>query len=115
MKKNGGGAFHPFKKEKNGGTIKTDPRVLVPATAASSTTEIGGGDCGGSGDGGGKKEDKEGQSQRKARRCWSPELHRRFLHALQQLGGSHGIIINPNCASIEFDFCFGNGLVMCCD
>ncbi|MCO5548810.1 hypothetical protein L7F22_002272 [Adiantum nelumboides] len=24
---------------------------------------------------------------RKARRCWSPELHQRFLHALQQLGG----------------------------
>ncbi|KAH9301463.1 hypothetical protein KI387_013046 [Taxus chinensis] len=29
-----------------------------------------------------------GQSQRKARRCWSPELHRRFVGALQQLGGS---------------------------
>eukprot|EP01018_Ginkgo_biloba_P002664 Gb_04432 [translate_table: standard] len=28
------------------------------------------------------------QSQRKARRCWSPELHRRFVNALQQLGGS---------------------------
>ncbi|EFJ37607.1 hypothetical protein SELMODRAFT_402040 [Selaginella moellendorffii] len=26
--------------------------------------------------------------QRKARRCWSPELHRRFVNALQQLGGS---------------------------
>ncbi|KAI5066790.1 hypothetical protein GOP47_0017318 [Adiantum capillus-veneris] len=25
---------------------------------------------------------------RKARRCWSPELHRRFVNALQQLGGS---------------------------
>eukprot|EP00249_Psilotum_nudum_P012183 c23627_g1_i2 orf=497-2107(+) len=29
-----------------------------------------------------------GQSQRKSRRCWSPELHRRFVNALQQLGGS---------------------------
>eukprot|EP01018_Ginkgo_biloba_P004059 Gb_34639 [translate_table: standard] len=29
-----------------------------------------------------------GQTQRKARRCWSPELHRRFVNALQQLGGS---------------------------
>ncbi|BBN08875.1 protein MpGARP6 [Marchantia polymorpha subsp. ruderalis] len=29
-----------------------------------------------------------GQAQRKARRCWSPELHRRFVSALQQLGGS---------------------------
>ncbi|CAK9231981.1 unnamed protein product [Sphagnum troendelagicum] len=28
------------------------------------------------------------QSQRKARRCWSPELHQRFVRALQQLGGS---------------------------
>eukprot|EP01018_Ginkgo_biloba_P026441 Gb_23423 [translate_table: standard] len=28
------------------------------------------------------------QSQRKSRRCWSPELHRRFVNALQQLGGS---------------------------
>ncbi|CAN4107658.1 unnamed protein product [Withania somnifera] len=28
------------------------------------------------------------QSSRKQRRCWSPELHRRFVDALQQLGGS---------------------------
>ncbi|XP_022148673.1 transcription factor HHO6-like [Momordica charantia] len=28
------------------------------------------------------------QSSRKQRRCWSPELHRRFVSALQQLGGS---------------------------
>lgn len=27
-------------------------------------------------------------SSRKARRCWSPELHRRFVSALHQLGGS---------------------------
>ena len=27
---------------------------------------------------------------RKQRRCWSPELHRRFENALQQLGGSQG-------------------------
>lgn len=29
------------------------------------------------------------QNNRKQRRCWSPELHRRFVNALQQLGGSH--------------------------
>ncbi|KAG0567536.1 hypothetical protein KC19_7G141600 [Ceratodon purpureus] len=29
-----------------------------------------------------------GNSSRKARRCWSPELHRRFVSALHQLGGS---------------------------
>ncbi|XP_057464772.1 transcription factor HRS1-like [Actinidia eriantha] len=28
------------------------------------------------------------QNTRKQRRCWSPELHRRFVSALQQLGGS---------------------------
>ncbi|XP_039139428.1 transcription factor NIGTH1-like [Dioscorea cayenensis subsp. rotundata] len=28
------------------------------------------------------------QPPRKARRCWSPELHRRFVIALQQLGGA---------------------------
>lgn len=30
------------------------------------------------------------QAARKQRRCWSPELHRRFVDALQQLGGSQG-------------------------
>ncbi|XP_010249933.1 PREDICTED: myb family transcription factor EFM-like [Nelumbo nucifera] len=29
------------------------------------------------------------QTHRKARRCWSPDLHRRFVNALQILGGSH--------------------------
>lgn len=32
-------------------------------------------------------------SVRKARRCWSPELHRRFVNALQQLGGSQGKLL----------------------
>lgn len=31
-----------------------------------------------------------GQTHRKARRCWSPDLHRRFVSALQMLGGSQG-------------------------
>ncbi|XP_020270288.1 myb family transcription factor EFM-like [Asparagus officinalis] len=76
-----GGAFHPFEKEKVG--------VKAPAAApASSTTENT--NEGGRGNGGSMEEkEKEGHSQRKARRCWSPELHRRFLHALQQLGGCH--------------------------
>ncbi|KAK1301805.1 putative Myb family transcription factor [Acorus calamus] len=66
LKKTGGGAFVPF----HGGE-KSPPAVVVPATAASTNSET------------------EGQSShRKARRCWSPELHRRFLHALQLLGGS---------------------------
>lgn len=93
-----GGAFHPFEKEK---------RVELPAsstTAAASSTVAGdsGGDKAASVDTENNKEaskdlankgkDKEGQSSsnRKPRRCWAPELHRRFLQALQQLGGSHG-------------------------
>ncbi|KAL9254463.1 Transcription factor HHO2-like protein [Drosera capensis] len=32
---------------------------------------------------------RQSSSHRKARRCWSLELHRRFINALQQLGGSH--------------------------
>ncbi|KAF7802397.1 myb-like transcription factor family protein [Senna tora] len=33
-----------------------------------------------------KKREKDGQGQRKQQRCWSPELHKRFLQVLQQLG-----------------------------
>ncbi|XP_076956004.1 transcription factor HRS1-like isoform X2 [Bidens hawaiensis] len=39
-------------------------------------------------DGEGNGEDK-GQANKKERRCWSQELHRRFLNALQHLGGAH--------------------------
>ncbi|XP_010502461.1 PREDICTED: myb family transcription factor EFM-like isoform X2 [Camelina sativa] len=31
----------------------------------------------------------DGRGQRKNRRCWSQELHRRFLNSLKQLGGPH--------------------------
>ncbi|XP_073053900.1 transcription factor HHO2-like [Primulina eburnea] len=93
----GGGAFHPFKKDKslginNNTTATTDPPTQggepksgsVPPASTSSTVDTGGGSGGAS-----KKEEKGGVSQRKSRRCWSPELHRRFEQALQQLGGSH--------------------------
>ncbi|RWW33606.1 hypothetical protein GW17_00001687 [Ensete ventricosum] len=33
------------------------------------------------------------QAPRKARRCWSPELHRRFVLALQHLGGKSLVIL----------------------
>ncbi|KAL8549405.1 hypothetical protein ACS0TY_008296 [Phlomoides rotata] len=80
----GGGAFHPFKKEikKVGNSDATIAAPPVAATPASTSSTAGSG-----GSGGGNK--KEGQCQRKSRRCWSPELHKRFLHSLQQLGGSH--------------------------
>ncbi|CDY13584.1 BnaA06g33390D [Brassica napus] len=41
---------------------------------------------GGSGGSGGSSSRR---GQRKQRRCWSHELHRRFLNALKQLGGPH--------------------------
>ncbi|XP_075507025.1 transcription factor HHO3-like [Primulina tabacum] len=93
----GGGAFNPFKKEKrlgiNSSTTTTTDRPTqgaepksgsVPPASTSSTADTGGGSGGAS-----KKEEKGGESQRKERRYWLPELHRRFEHALQQLGGSH--------------------------
>ncbi|KAI4368988.1 hypothetical protein MLD38_017483 [Melastoma candidum] len=37
----------------------------------------------------GVEKNQAGSSHRKQRRCWSPELHRQFLDALQDLGGPH--------------------------
>lgn len=72
--KRNGGAFQPFHREASVGK----------APPSSSTA---GGVAGGSG-GSDKKEVKEGETQRKQRRCWSQELHKCFLHALNQLGGA---------------------------
>ncbi|XP_020198678.1 transcription factor NIGT1 [Aegilops tauschii subsp. strangulata] len=94
-----GGAFHPFEKEK-----QPEPELPASSTTAPASSAL-------VGDSGDKAtsdtevhdkdskdvtekdtdKDKEGHSQpnRKPRRCWAPELHRRFLQALQQLGGSH--------------------------
>ncbi|BBG94438.1 myb-like transcription factor family protein [Prunus dulcis] len=84
--KRNGGAFQPFQREKSvGKTNRPVAKVPASAPATSSTTDT---VSGGSGESH-KKEEKDGQGQRKQRRNWSPELHRRFLHALQQLGGSH--------------------------
>lgn len=84
VKRSCGGAFHPFKKEKTSNSTTTAKSASsLPVAAAASSTGESGGRAGGTSN----KEDKDGQ--RKARRCWSPELHRRFLQALQQLGGSH--------------------------
>ncbi|XP_043715415.1 transcription factor HHO3-like isoform X2 [Telopea speciosissima] len=71
------GAFHAFQRDNKGATISS--------TTTTTDTVANGDDSSKKED----KEEKEGLSQRKPRRCWSPELHRRFLHALQQLGGSH--------------------------
>ncbi|KAI3817166.1 hypothetical protein L1987_10955 [Smallanthus sonchifolius] len=68
--------INPFRKKK------------LTASSSSADKAGGGGVDGGGHDGGSNGEDK-GRSNKKERRCWSPDLHRRFLHALQQLGGAH--------------------------
>ncbi|KAK8322875.1 hypothetical protein V6Z12_A12G195300 [Gossypium hirsutum] len=91
VKKNGG-AFQPFQKEKTAEMSGQSAGGKTNGSATSTcTTESGsrGGEANNANTS--KTEEKEGQASRKQRRCWSPELHRRFLHALQQLGGSHGL------------------------
>ncbi|KAJ6827231.1 uncharacterized protein M6B38_368950 [Iris pallida] len=93
-----GGAFLPFSKERMIG--KTGAAALPElALAPSEKMEVEESkQCVGE-DGkiegrGGSNRTSEGQAdaqsstQRKARRCWSPDLHRRFVNALQMLGGS---------------------------
>uniref|UniRef100_A0A7N1A3J3 HTH myb-type domain-containing protein n=1 Tax=Kalanchoe fedtschenkoi TaxID=63787 RepID=A0A7N1A3J3_KALFE len=73
------GAFRPFNKESKAVVAAAEmaERQPVEDKPASSTTLK-------------SRNEESGQAtQRKQRRCWSPELHRRFIHALQQLGGPH--------------------------
>ncbi|KAJ1297940.1 hypothetical protein BS78_01G417100 [Paspalum vaginatum] len=105
------GAFQPFEKAK-----RAEPPASSSTTAAASSAVVGD-SCdmaatntdtaekhsdgketskhaaSDKGKKGGSKDKEAGQSSeapnRKPRRCWAPELHRRFLQALQQLGGSH--------------------------
>ncbi|XVF86051.1 hypothetical protein PTKIN_Ptkin17bG0169500 [Pterospermum kingtungense] len=82
------GAFQPFHKEKT--EEKSGVQSIAKGNAsATRTCTIECGSKGAAANNGNTKNKKEEKSQRKERRCWSPELHRRFLHALQQLGGSH--------------------------
>lgn len=37
-----------------------------------------------------QQQQQQQQAGRKQRRCWSPELHRRFINALEHLGGPQG-------------------------
>ncbi|KAL7593580.1 myb family transcription factor EFM [Lactuca sativa] len=104
-KQRNGGAFLPFSKE--GNSSCPTPGIVLPELALSSgdkdtdheenksclreNTSIKGGN--------GEISDNQttttatggttsSQTHRKTRRCWSPDLHRRFVNALQMLGGS---------------------------
>lgn len=103
-KRSRGGAFVQFKGNNESGfartCVKEDKEVSqVPSLSLMTPmTELGGSKSstrGGSGPSLVKLQiEPQQQSQqqcfRKQRRCWSPELHRRFVDALQQLGGSQG-------------------------
>ncbi|KAI3733997.1 hypothetical protein L6452_13457 [Arctium lappa] len=94
VNRNGCGDHYPFKENKSSCaalTIGVEKSLtcakVVPTAAVSSSVDTDG--VGGGGGGGRSKGEDKGKSNMKERRCWSPELHRRFLHALQQLGGAH--------------------------
>ncbi|CAL0318115.1 unnamed protein product [Lupinus luteus] len=86
VKRNGGGAFQPFhREESNNGKANdasNDKALSSPQVPATSST---GPVTRDNVDGSSNKEEK---GQRKQRRSWSQELHKRFLHALHQLGGA---------------------------
>ncbi|KAL4563969.1 hypothetical protein LXL04_028018 [Taraxacum kok-saghyz] len=108
-KQRNGGAFIPFSKE--GNSSCATPGLVLPELALSSgdkdvdhednksclrenNTSIKGGNINGdvsdtqtttTATGSGAN---SSQTHRKTRRCWSPDLHRRFVNALQMLGGS---------------------------
>jgi hypothetical protein len=107
-----GGAFLPFSKEKNQ-TNDSNPRdlpelALAPVEKESEqkkpSDQIG---CNGGASLRKENGDQQGnkvsdgsvsasQAHRKARRCWSPDLHRRFVNALQILGGAQGMLLFCN-------------------
>ncbi|KAM3272400.1 hypothetical protein ACQJBY_042506 [Aegilops geniculata] len=57
----------------------SSPAIDAPCPAAPSADSSAVTDAG--------AQSQQQSAQRKARRCWSPELHRRFVAALQRLGG----------------------------
>ncbi|XP_020572599.1 myb family transcription factor EFM-like [Phalaenopsis equestris] len=112
-----GGAFHPFSKEKStelalvSGEKEVEVRRLEKENGEKGGRREGGSKSGGgdqlqqSKGGGGSNVSCDGLSgsQRKARRCWSPDLHRRFVNALQILGGSQATISNFPIAIFSFE------------
>ncbi|XP_072982949.1 transcription factor NIGTH1-like [Typha latifolia] len=103
-KQRNGGAFLPFSKEKSKNlpelaltSPEKDADEKRPAETEDGSIGVGresGSKGGGVVQGKGRSNShshssvSETQTQRKARRCWSPDLHRRFVNALQILGGS---------------------------
>ncbi|KAK1418519.1 hypothetical protein QVD17_27664 [Tagetes erecta] len=94
-----GGAFTPFSKERNSSC--STPATVLPELALSSgekdsdheenkreNSSIKGGSNGDNQTTTMTATTTSSHTHRKTRRCWSPDLHRRFVNALQMLGGS---------------------------
>lgn len=82
--KNRGGAFVPFKKpiavEEDRKRVDDDGLSLsIPTNVPAEEGVKERGDS--------TQLNTQQQQQKKHRRCWSPELHKQFVDALQQLGG----------------------------
>ncbi|CAJ1976688.1 unnamed protein product [Sphenostylis stenocarpa] len=75
----GGGAFQPFHKEERPAKA-TESLSKAPCSTRVAATSSSAGEV--------TPEKNLNDGQRKQRRCWSQDLHKRFLHALQQLGGA---------------------------
>ncbi|KAL2553690.1 Homeodomain-like superfamily protein [Forsythia ovata] len=107
-----GGAFHPFSKDRNscpGPSLTNFPDLALASphkeieenkknseansfrrenSAKCSDSSLEKGQLKDSQTTGNNHSNAAAQAHRKARRCWSPDLHRRFVNALQMLGGS---------------------------
>ncbi|KAI8031330.1 Transcription factor HHO5 [Camellia lanceoleosa] len=95
---NRGGAFVPF-KGLSGLRMKEEKEASLMHGISLSTTVVERGSINlnlegnnsvssGSGSSSVTEQMKQWNRAKKERRCWSPELHRRFVDALEQLGGS---------------------------
>ncbi|XP_012078696.1 myb family transcription factor EFM isoform X2 [Jatropha curcas] len=70
----------------NSGIVIEQGKGTCNSPSDGQATNAGNGNCTNNNNNNGSS--STGQTHRKARRCWSPDLHRRFVNALQMLGGS---------------------------
>nr|DAD27033.1 TPA_asm: hypothetical protein HUJ06_028501 [Nelumbo nucifera] len=97
-KQRNGGAFLPFSKERNtcaSPTLRGLPELALASTdkemedkKCSESDNAVSVSCSRRENSAEPQPATTTQTHRKARRCWSPDLHRRFVNALQMLGGS---------------------------
>ncbi|KAI9092086.1 hypothetical protein K1719_028021 [Acacia pycnantha] len=94
--KGDGGAFQPFHRE---ATSVGKTTTGSTANKASSSPAPAPPPAAGSN----KKEGHNNNNKRKQRRCWSQELHKRFLNAIHQLGGADSATPKQIRELVKFD------------